>query len=70
MWPHDGIVSATSASAIDVGPEVLPIRALHRFPDVHSIFISDLAEIPLERALTWDPDALAVVSDAIAKAEQ
>ena len=69
IWPHDGIVSATSASAIDVSAEVLPIRSLYRFPDVHSIFVSDLAEIPLERALTWDPDALAVVADAIANAE-
>jgi hypothetical protein len=69
VWPHDGVVAASSAAARELDLTVLPIRKVLTFPDVHSIFLSDLAELPFERALTWDPDALDAVSHAIATAE-
>jgi pimeloyl-ACP methyl ester carboxylesterase len=69
VWPHDGLVSATSASARDLGPDVLPRRCVLTFPDVHSIYFTDLAGLPFERGLTWDPDVHDAVTDAIANAE-
>jgi pimeloyl-ACP methyl ester carboxylesterase len=65
LWPHDGLVARTSASAAGVEPPVLnpPHRAV--FPDVHSIFFADAVGLPWERALTWDPDVADIVVDAI-----
>lgn len=65
MWPHDGLVTTASALAAEVPVEVLPHRRTHVFPDAHSIFFCDLAGLPWERSITWDPDVAAVVVDAI-----
>jgi pimeloyl-ACP methyl ester carboxylesterase len=68
VWPHDGLVSATSALAVNVPSAVLPIRSSHSFPDVHSIFFTDHLGLPMERAITWDPDVLSAVVSAIESA--
>ena len=65
LWPHDGLVTATSALAQGVSDAVLPRRTEHRFHDVHSIFVADSVQLPWERAITWDPEVLATVSDAL-----
>ncbi|MFG6446058.1 lipase family alpha/beta hydrolase [Microbacterium sp. P07] len=66
LWPHDGLVALRSASATDVPAAVLPTPQRLVLPDVHSIFFADAAGLPWERALTWDPDALAAVAAAVA----
>jgi pimeloyl-ACP methyl ester carboxylesterase len=66
VWPNDGLVSLHSALAEEVPASVLPYRVTHTFPDAHSIFFADYFGLPWERALTWDPDVLAVVLDALA----
>lgn len=68
LWPHDGLVALRSACARDVPPSVLPSATRIVRPDVHSIFFADAAGLPWERALTWDPDVLAVVQRAAAEA--
>jgi len=65
VWPHDGLVAAHSALAEAVPQSVLPLRATQTFPDVHSIFFTDQLGLPLERALTWDPDVLRLVTTVI-----
>lgn len=65
VWPSDGLVSLDSALAADVPASVLPERTAHTFEDVHSIFFAEQFGLPWERALTWDPDVLAVVVDAL-----
>ncbi|MFK3669954.1 lipase family alpha/beta hydrolase [Leifsonia aquatica] len=65
LWPHDGLVSRRSATAVDVPADVLPHAERAVFPDVHSIFFADLLALPWERALTWDPDVLAAVAAAV-----
>ncbi|MFZ4718392.1 MAG: esterase/lipase family protein [Ilumatobacteraceae bacterium] len=67
-WPHDGLVSRASALAVDVPAEVLPEHRSHVFPDVHSIFFADQFGLPWHRALTWNPDVMKVVLDALAAA--
>jgi pimeloyl-ACP methyl ester carboxylesterase len=63
--PNDGLVATASALAEGVSAAVLPRRRTHTFPDAHSVFFCDLLGLPWERALTWDPDVLAVVIEAI-----
>jgi len=66
LWPHDGLVSRRSARAELVPPAVLPHRRVVDLPDdVHSIFFADAFGLPWERALTWDPAALAAVAAAL-----
>jgi hypothetical protein len=65
-WPTDGLVSVSSAHAVGVSDAVLPQRRTFTFARTHSIFVSDSAGLGEETALTWDPEVLEVVHDAIA----
>ena len=65
VWPNDGIVALQSALATDVGDLVLKHRRCYTFEDTHSIFVSNLAQLPEQTALTWDPVVLAQVHSAI-----
>lgn len=65
-WPHDGLVSVSSAHALDVPATVLPNRRTVTFPRTHSIFISDAVGAGWDTAMTWDAEVLDVVADAIA----
>lgn len=66
LWPHDGLVSTRSARGDLVAAEVLPVRTVHECADVHSIFFADAFGLDWSRALTWDPDVLAIVEAALA----
>jgi pimeloyl-ACP methyl ester carboxylesterase len=68
VWPNDGLVALRSALAEDVPEAVLADRVSHTFPDVHSIYFANALGLEWDRALTWDPDVLAVVERAIAGA--
>ena len=68
-WPHDGLVSVSSAFAHGVSPTVLPEHATHLFPDVHSIFFADQFGLPWDRALTWNPEVVRVVIGTIESAD-
>lgn len=65
IGPNDGLVEHVSALAREVPESVLPHRAVHSFPDAHSIFIADQFGLPWEKALTWDPAVLDVVIDGL-----
>jgi hypothetical protein len=67
-WPHDGLVSVSSALAEGIAPTVVRPRATHVFHDVHSIFFADQFGLPWDRALTWNPAVVEVVLDAISAA--
>jgi pimeloyl-ACP methyl ester carboxylesterase len=67
-WPHDGLVSVSSALAHHVSPVVVQPRSTHLFPDVHSIFFADQLGLPWHQALTWNPEVFQVVLDAIGSA--
>ncbi|CAN5541190.1 hypothetical protein BH11ACT7_BH11ACT7_22500 [soil metagenome] len=69
VWPNDGIVATTSALAVAVSDRVLPHRRCVTFDDTHSIFVSNLAGLPWDTGLTWDPRVHDVVRDAIAGAD-
>ncbi|ULE35457.1 hypothetical protein K3G64_03135 [Mycobacterium sp. IDR2000157661] len=70
VWPNDGLVALQSALAEGVGDPVLPHRRCHTFDDTHSIYVSDLAGLDWQTALTWDPRVFDVVHQAIENAPQ
>ena len=57
-----------SALAADIGDPVLPHRRCHVFDDTHSIYVSNLAGLDWQTALTWDPEVLDAVHAAIENA--
>lgn len=65
VWPNDGIVALRSALAADIENSVLPHRRCYTFNDTHSDYVSTIANLPADTALTWDPRVLDVVSTAI-----
>ncbi len=65
VWPNDGLVATSSALATDISDRVLPHRRCLTFDDTHSIFVSDLAGLPWETGMTWDPRVLEAVRAAI-----
>lgn len=70
VWPNDGIVALQSALAKDVSDPVLPHRHCYTFDDTHSIFVSNAAGLEWKTALTWDPQVLETVHNAIQNAPQ
>lgn len=64
-WPYDGIVSVTSALGETISDEVIPHRACWSAPLTHSIFISNLAGLDWQTALTWNKEAIERVNQAI-----
>lgn len=68
VWPNDGLVAEDSALARGISDPVLPHRRCHSFDDTHSIFVSDLAGLPWDTGLTWDPEVLDVIDQAITDA--
>ncbi len=64
-WPHDGLVSLSSALATGIDPQVMQPKSTHVFNDVHSIFFADQFGLPWNQALTWNPAVVRVVLDAI-----
>ncbi|WP_425005284.1 hypothetical protein [Mycolicibacterium sp. S3B2] len=68
VWPNDGLVALQSALAADIGDPVLPHRRCHVFDDTHSIYVSNLADLDWQTALTWDPEVLDAVHAAIENA--
>lgn len=65
FWPYDGIVPVYSALAEGVSDSVIPHRACWTAPLTHSIFVSTMAELDWETALTWNTEALARINQAI-----
>lgn len=65
VWPNDGIVASWSALATDISDRVLPHRRCVTVDDTHSIFVSDLAGLPCDTGMTWDPRVLDTVRGAI-----
>ena len=68
VWPNDGLVALQSALAADISDPVLPHRRCHVFDDTHSIYVSNLAGMDWQTALTWDPEVLDAVHAAIENA--
>ena len=68
VWPNDGLVALQSALARDISDPVLPHRRCHTFDDTHSIYVSNQAGLEEKTALTWDPQVLEVVHQAIDEA--
>lgn len=68
VWPNDGLVAEDSALARGISDPVLPHRSCHVFDDTHSIFVSDLAGLPWDTGLTWDPKVHEVIDEAIENA--
>lgn len=67
VWPFDGLVSRFSAWAQTVTADVLPDARRMEFPVTHSIWVCDLAGLPWETGMTWNPDVLATVADFLAE---
>ena len=65
IWPFDGIVSKYSGLAEGLPDSVIPHRTCWSAPLTHSIFVSDVAKLDWQTALTWNTDSLARVNAAI-----
>ncbi|BBY65275.1 hypothetical protein MHEL_35180 [Mycolicibacterium helvum] len=68
VWPNDGLVALQSALAKSITDPVLPHRRCYTFDDTHSIYVSNLAGLDWKTALTWDPQVLETVHQAIENA--
>jgi triacylglycerol lipase len=68
MWPNDGLVTLASALAEGTTAPALSQAPRHTFHDAHSIYFADQFDLPWERAITWDPEALQTVLSAVALA--
>ena len=64
-YPHDGMVSRTSAFALEADPVVFPEATCHEVRGVHSISFARVMELPWESSITWDPAVMDLVVDAI-----
>ena len=64
-YPHDCMVSRRSALALDEDPQVFPPAACHEVDAVHSIAFARVMDLPWERSITWDPQVMDVVVNAI-----
>ena len=65
VWPNDGIVASWSSLATDISDAVLPHRKCVTVDDTHSIFVSNLAGLPWDTGLTWDPRVFDAVHAAL-----
>ncbi|AQT83011.1 hypothetical protein B1R94_21830 [Mycolicibacterium litorale] len=65
VWPNDGVVELRSALAVGIDDAVLPHRRCVVVDDTHSDYVSMIADLPRETALTWDPRVLDAVAAAI-----
>lgn len=65
VWPHDGLVTISSALAAAVPRTVLPTSPALTFNDVHSLFFAHTFALPDHKALTWDPEVHRAVVTAI-----
>ena len=65
VWPNDGIVALQSALAKSISDPVLPHRRCHTFDNTHSIFVSNAAGLEWKTALTWNPEVMEVLHQAI-----
>ena len=67
-YPHDGMVTDTSALATGADPIVFPEAACFSLPDVHSIYFAGVMDLEWERSITWDPRVMELVVAAIGRA--
>ena len=65
VWPNDGIVAEASALARGISGAALPVRACLVRPDLHTIDLAEGAGLPWTDAVTWDPEVMAAVVDAV-----
>jgi len=65
LWPNDGAIQLTAATAADVPSRLLPDRTVHVLPLTHSLFVSDMAGLDSSTALTWNPQVGGLVVDAL-----
>jgi len=64
-YPHDGMVSRSSALALDADPVVFPVATCHEVRGVHSISFARVMDLPWERSITWDPVVMDLVIEGI-----
>jgi pimeloyl-ACP methyl ester carboxylesterase len=62
VWPLDGLVSRSSALALGLDADVLPMATRLEFPVTHSIWVSDQCGLPWPTGMTWNPDVLDAVA--------
>jgi pimeloyl-ACP methyl ester carboxylesterase len=66
-YPHDGMVSCTSALAMHADPLVFPEATCHEVHGVHSISFARVMDLPWERSITWDPAVMDLAVEAVTR---
>ncbi|MDI1290242.1 MAG: alpha/beta fold hydrolase, partial [bacterium] len=69
VWPHDGLVTISSALAAAVPRAILRPSPALTFNDVHSLFFAHEFGLANHKALTWDPEVHHAVAAAIGNTE-
>ncbi len=69
VWPNDTLVALASAHATSVGDDVIPSRFCVTRPDVHTLNFAQELNLPDSSAITWDPEVVAAVNQAIARTD-
>ncbi len=69
VWPNDTLVALASAHATSVGDDVIPSRFCVTRPDVHTLNFAQELNLPDSSAITWDPEVIAAVNQAIARTD-
>lgn len=65
LWPNDSLVATYSQVADGLDPAIAPAISRVTFPTVHSLTYTSLLGLAHEAAMTWHPESLRVVVDAI-----
>lgn len=65
VWPNDAVVARDSALARGVAGTRPQVRACLVRPDVHTIALAEQLGLPWTAAVTWDPEVLAAVAQAV-----
>lgn len=68
-WPYDGLVPVYSALGTTISDEVIPHRTCWSAPLTHSTSVAEFAGLDWQTALTWNPEAIERVNQAIDEAD-
>ena len=65
LWPNDGAIQLRATTAASVPTGYVPRFEAHDLPLTHSLFVSGMAGLAPETALTWNPEVGAIVLAAL-----
>lgn len=69
VWPNDSVVALNSALASTLNDQAIPHRSCLSRPDVHTTGIAAALQLPWTYSITWDPQVMTAVNNAVKDAD-